>query len=443
MKVKYIEVIGAGYVGLVTAACLADKGHYVMCVDTDEEKIKLLKDGIIPIHEPGLKELIVENQKQGRLLFSSNFKFMLMNPDFIYLAVGTPSNEDGSVNLSYLKSAAISVAQRLCAKTIIICKSTVPVGTNKMLAELIDSHTDVPFEVVSNPEFLKEGSAIDDFNNPDRVVIGSRSSAASDRVEELNDFENGSVYKVIKAFPESAELIKYASNAMLASRISFINEISNLCEHCGADIDEVKEGIGADKRIGGAFLNPGVGYGGSCFPKDIQGLAQMGNENNIILRTVAAIFDANELQKRVMYVKLYSYFRDNLYNKRIAIWGLAFKPETDDIREAPALSLINTLLDVGVTVVVHDPEAMDNVRAIYGDKLIYCNNKEDALDNADALVIMTEWDDYKWSQFLEMKNRMKKPVVFDGRNIYKPSVAKMGGLTYISMGRKSVNVEEK
>jgi len=443
VKVKYIEVIGAGYVGLVTAACLADKGHYVMCVDTDEEKIKLLKDGIIPIHEPGLKELIVENQKQGRLLFSSNFKFMLMNPDFIYLAVGTPSNEDGSVNLSYLKSAAISVAQRLCAKTIIICKSTVPVGTNKMLAELIDSHTDVPFEVVSNPEFLKEGSAIDDFNNPDRVVIGSRSSAASDRVEELNDFENGSVYKVIKASPESAELIKYASNAMLASRISFINEISNLCEATGADIDEVKEGIGADKRIGGAFLNPGVGYGGSCFPKDIQGLAQMGNENNIILRTVAATFDANELQKRVMYVKLYSYFRDNLCNKRIAIWGLAFKPETDDIREAPALKLINTLLEDSVTVVVHDPEAMDNVRAIYGDKLIYCNNKEDALDNADALVIMTEWDDYKWSQFLEMKNRMKKPVVFDGRNIYKPSVAKMGGLTYISMGRKSVNVEEK
>ena len=316
-------------------------------------------------------------------------------------------------------------------------------GTNKMLAELIDSHTDVPFEVVSNPEFLKEGSAIDDFNNPDRVVIGSRSSAASDRVEELNDFENGSVYKVIKAFPESAELIKYASNAMLASRISFINEISNLCEATGADIDEVKEGIGADKRIGGAFLNPGVGYGGSCFPKDIQGLAQMGNENNIILRTVAATFDANELQKRVMYVKLYSYFRDNLCNKRIAIWGLAFKPETDDIREAPALKLINTLLEDSVTVVVHDPEAMDNVRAIYGDKLIYCNNKEDALDNADALVIMTEWDDYKWSQFLEMKNRMKKPVVFDGRNIYKPSVAKMGGLTYISMGRKSVNVEEK
>jgi UDPglucose 6-dehydrogenase len=433
-----IAVIGSGYVGLVTGTCLADSGNEVTCVDIDQQKIDLLNRGEVPIYEPGLAEMVEHNQNAERLSFTTDLTAAIKPAELVFLAVGTPQSQSGAADLSAFWSVVDGLAPHLRHDAIVVTKSTVPVGTNAKIYARLREQTGRECDVASNPEFLKEGSAIDDFIKPDRVVVGVRRYEVS-RV----------LYEVYKPFlrtenpflvmsPESAEMTKYVANALLSVKISFINEMANLCERMGGNINDVRRGIGHDSRIGFAFLFPGVGYGGSCFPKDVRALAQMAQDHGIEPRMLEAVDAVNEAQKRVLIDKLANHFEGKLADKTIAVWGLAFKPRTDDIREAPALVLIDWLLEQGATVRVHDPEAMENVRAQYGDRLTYCKKQMQALDGADALAIMTEWRDYQRPEFSEMATRMRSAVVFDGRNLYEPEMMQSHGFKYHSIGRPAV-----
>jgi UDPglucose 6-dehydrogenase len=430
-----IAVVGTGYVGLVSGTCFADSGNDVTCIDINEAKIEQLNQGQIPIYEPGLSELVIRNTAAGRLHFTTAVAAAVKPARLIYLAVGTPQAADGSADLSYLRGAVESIAPHLAGDAIVVTKSTVPVGTNAAIFEQLKELTGRECDVASNPEFLKEGAAINDFMAPDRVVVGVRKPENGETLRELYAPFLRTERPFLVMSPESAELTKYVANAMLATKISFINEMANICERSGGDINDVRRGIGHDQRIGFQFLFPGAGYGGSCFPKDIRALASMARSVDVDPRILNAIDEVNDQQKHVLIKKIEDHFDGQLAGKTIAIWGLAFKPRTDDIREAPALVMIDRLLELGAALQVHDPEAMENVEAIYGSKLKYATQPMDALEDADALAINTEWSEFRKPDFPEMKRRMKQPVVFDGRNLYEPEQMTDGGFVYHSIGR--------
>jgi UDPglucose 6-dehydrogenase len=433
-----ISVIGTGYVGLVTGTCLAETGNDVVCVDCDREKIAALRRGELPIYEPGLAELVRRNAESQRLSFQDEAASAVSGAKLVFLAVGTPPAEDGSVDLSALWTALEQIVAHLGPETIVVLKSTVPVGTNAAVAARLEELTGRACDVASNPEFLKEGAAIEDFMKPDRVVIGARRKEVFDVFEDLYQPYLRTDKPLLKMSPESAEMTKYVANALLATKISFINEIANLCERTGADINDVRRGIGHDSRIGFAFLFPGVGYGGSCFPKDVRALASIARAHGLEPRILDAVHAVNESQKSVLWEKVNRHFNGQLAGRRIAIWGLAFKPGTDDIREAPALTLIDRLLEAGAAVRVHDPEALEKVCSKYGERLVYCPHRDLAPEGADALAIMTEWKQYVHPDFERMRSRMRKPVIFDGRNIYSPERMRQAGFTYYSIGRATV-----
>ena len=433
-----IAVVGTGYVGLVTGSCFADSGNEVTCVDINKAKIDALNRGEIPIYEPGLAELVEHNVQAERLRFTTDLAAAVKPADIVYLAVGTPQGDDGAANLSALWSVVEHIAPHLRSEAVVVTKSTVPVGTCARVASMLREFTGRDCDVASNPEFLKEGAAIEDFMKPDRVVVGVRRVEVAETLQQLYEPFLRTEKPFLVMSPESAEMTKYVANAMLSTKISFINEMANLCERMGGDINDVRRGIGHDSRIGFAFLFPGVGYGGSCFPKDVRALEAMALEHGVeptILRAVDAV---NQRQKSIMAEKIRQHFDGRLAGKTFAIWGLAFKPRTDDIREAPALSLIDWLLAAGATVRVHDPEALANVRAAYGERLTYCEQRMDALDGADALAIMTEWKDYHSPDFAEMYQLLKSPVIFDGRNLYEPERMLSRGYRYYSVGRPAV-----
>jgi UDPglucose 6-dehydrogenase len=433
-----IAVVGTGYVGLVSGTCLAETGNDVTCVDCDRKKIDVLNRGHIPIYEPGLAEMVARNVADGRLRFTTDLSSAAKKVQVMFLAVGTPSAIEGAADLSSLWSVVEQIAPHLAPGCIVVCKSTVPVGTNAKLAARLAELTGREIDVASNPEFLKEGMAIDDFMKPDRVVIGARRQEVSDVLADLYQPYLRTDKPLLIMSPESAEMTKYAANAMLSTKISFINEVARVCESAGADINEVRRGIGHDSRIGFAFLFPGVGYGGSCFPKDVRALAALAREHGIEPAMLDAVHAVNERQKAVLMEKIERHFGGRLSDKAIAVWGLAFKPGTDDIREAPSLVLIERLLAAKATIRVYDPEAMANVRAVYGDRLVYCQKRDDAILGADALAVCTEWKQFVHPNFEEMHRLMRQPVVFDGRNIYNPQRMQAAGFTYYSIGRPAV-----
>jgi len=433
-----IAVIGTGYVGLVTGTCLADSGNNVICVDIDRAKVERLNRGEIIIYEPGLNELVERNMSAGRLQFTTDLQAAVQKAKLVFLAVGTPPTDDGSADLSSLWKVVDSVAPFLPADAVVITKSTVPVGTNAAITARLKERTGRNCDVASNPEFLKEGAAIEDFTKPDRVVVGVRRQEVADVLHTLYMPFLRTENPFLVMSPESAEMTKYVANALLSTKISFINEVANLCERMEADIDDVRRGIGHDSRIGFAFLFPGAGYGGSCFPKDVRALSAMARKHGIEPQILDAVHEVNERQKTLLGKRIAAYFKGDLKGRTIAIWGLAFKPKTDDIREAPALVLIDHLLELGATVQVHDPEAMDNVRASYGDRLKYAEQPMDALQNADALAIVTEWGEFRQPDFDQMKQLLKSPVIFDGRNLYNPVQMKAAGFTYHCVGKKAV-----
>ena len=433
-----IAVIGTGYVGLVTGTCFAESGNNVTCIDIDEQKIENLNKGIIPIYEPGLTELVERNAESQRLLFTTDTAAGVKPAEVVYLAVGTPQGPDGAANMSAMWAVVKAIAPHLREDAIVVTKSTVPVGTNATIFGMLKELTGRECDVASNPEFLKEGAAIEDFMKPDRVVVGVRRPEVAETLHMLYKPFLRTEKPFLSMSPESAEMTKYVANALLATKISFINQMANLCEKMGGDINDVRRGIGHDSRIGFSFLFPGVGYGGSCFPKDVRALASMSTKHGCDPIMLNAVDEANERQKSVMAPRIEEHFGGDLSGKTIAVWGLAFKPRTDDIREAPALVLIDWLLKKGATVRVHDPEAMDNVKAELGDKIEYCERRMEALDGVDALAIMTEWKDYHSPDFAEMYQLMKTPVVFDGRNLYEPERMQRRGYTYYSIGRPSV-----
>ncbi len=433
-----IAMVGTGYVGLVTGTCLAESGNEVTCIDIDQRKIDRLSQGEVPIFEPGLAELIERNVTAGRLRFTTDYATAVGPAEVVFLAVGTPSRDDGSANLSYLFSAVEQLAPHLAPKAVVVVKSTVPVGTNAEVYRRLCELTGRDCHVASNPEFLKEGAAVGDFMYPDRVVVGVRCKEVGETLHRLYTPYLRTDKPFLAMSPESAEMTKYVANALLATKISFINEMANLCERLGADINAVRRGIGHDRRIGFAFLFPGVGYGGSCFPKDVRALEHLARQVGVEPRMLQAVDAVNERQKHVLSEKIIEYFGDTLRGRLIAVWGLAFKSKTDDIREAPALVMLDRLLAEGASICVHDPEAMDNVRTIYGDRLTYATTPFETVDGADALAINTEWDEFRSVDFAVLKRRMKAPVVFDGRNLYEPEVMADAGCHYISIGRQPV-----
>ena len=433
-----IAVIGTGYVGLVTGTCFADSGNDVTCVDIDQDKIDQLKQGKIPIYEPGLAEMVEHNLAAERLAFTTDLAAAVKPAEIIFLAVGTPQSDNGAANLAALWSVVDDIASHMAKGAILVTKSTVPVGTNAKIYARLREHLCRDCDIASNPEFLKEGSAIEDFMKPDRVVVGVRRPEVADVLHQLYKPFLRTEKPFLVMSPESAEMTKYVANALLSTKISFINEMANLCERMGGNINDVRRGIGHDSRIGFAFLFPGVGYGGSCFPKDVRALEQMASELGVVPRMLRAVDEVNENQKRVLVEKIAAHFDGNLRGKTVAVWGLAFKPRTDDIREAPALVLIDWLLEQGAKVQVNDPEAMENVRVDYGDRISYFAKPLKALDGADALAIMTEWGDYQRPEFKEMAKRMRAPVVFDGRNLYEPEMMASFGFKYHSIGRPPV-----
>jgi UDPglucose 6-dehydrogenase len=433
-----IVIVGTGYVGLVTGTCLAETGNHVTCVDCDRSKIDRLRQGEIPIFEPGLEEMVRRNAADGRLTFTTDLAAATAEATLVFLAVGTPPADDGSVDLSALWAVVDEVAPHLTADAIVVLKSTVPVGTNAAVTARLKALTGRDCQVASNPEFLKEGAAIDDFMKPDRVVVGTRSERVFETLLDLYQPYLRTDKPLLAMSPESAEMTKYAANALLSTKISFINEVANICQQCGADINEVRRGIGHDSRIGFAFLFPGVGYGGSCFPKDVRALAAVARQHGVEPRVLDAVHEVNQRQKTVLLERIAEHFGGQLRGKTIAVWGLAFKPATDDIREAPALALIDGLLAQGATLQVHDPVAMENVRRQYGDRLTYCLRQEEALRGADALAIMTEWKHFVHPDFQEMRRLMRQPVIFDGRNLYNPQRIKDAGFRYYSIGRPTV-----
>ena len=436
-----VSIIGTGYVGLVVGACLADTGHDVICVDVDEEKIARLNEGKIPMYEPGLEELVRLNQRAERLSFTTDLTSAVQKSLINFIAVGTPPQEDGSADLSHVLAVAHAVGQAMEAQTgddlykVIVDKSTVPVGTGDRVAEAVRSETDHPFDVASNPEFLKEGAAVNDFMNPDRVIIGVNDPRVGELMKELYAPFVRTGNPIIMMDVTSAEMTKYAANSMLAVRISFMNEIANLCERIGADVDMVRRGMGSDKRIGTSFLFPGIGYGGSCFPKDVRALSRTAIENGLDVKIIDAARDVNEMQKHVLVDKITNRFGQDLSGLRFAVWGLAFKPRTDDMREAPSITIINHLLEAGANVCGHDPAAQDEALRIFGEGFCVRDNRYEVLDGADALVVCTEWNEFREPDFSELLDRMKQPIVFDGRNLYEPALMKKRGLEYHCIGR--------
>jgi UDPglucose 6-dehydrogenase len=436
-----IAVVGTGYVGLVTGTCLAETGNNVTCIDIDLEKVQKMKDGIMPIYEPYLDIYFERNIKQGRLNFTTNLEEGIKHADIVFLALPTPPGEDGSADLSYVLGVAEQIGKLIRNYKVIVDKSTVPVGTSEMVREAISANATVDFDVVSNPEFLREGFAVEDFMKPDRVVIGSTSEKA---VKLMTDLYKPFVRQgnpIIFMDERSAELTKYAANAFLATKISFMNEIANLCEKVGANVDMVRIGIGSDDRIGKRFLFPGIGYGGSCFPKDVQALAKISEDKNYDFQILKSVMNVNDLQKNIMVDKVKKYFNNDLKDKKIAIWGLSFKPDTDDIREAPALHIIKELLNEGVTISAYDPEAMNNVRKQFSEQINLLNDQYQALEQADALIIATEWSVFRSPDFNKIAALMKNKVVFDGRNLYELEVMQNLGFYYNSIGREVVGVK--
>lgn len=432
-----LAVIGTGYVGLVSGTCFAESGNDVVCVDKDASKVERLRAGEVPIYEPGLAELVHRNAKDGRLTFSTDLESGILEADIVFIAVGTPQSEDGSADLRGVFAVGEEIARHLNGPKIVVTKSTVPVGTNAELARRMGEITDVPFQVASNPEFLKEGAAIDDFTKPDRVVVGVRTPEVGDRLRTLYAPFLRTDRPFLVMSPESAEMTKYVANCLLATKISFINEMANLCEAYGADINDVRRGIGHDQRIGFSFLFPGVGYGGSCFPKDVRAAVHMARSQGVSARLMEAVDEVNEAQKTVLMQKIHAHFGGELSDKTLAIWGLAFKPKTDDVREAPALVLIESLLAAGARVRVHDPEAADNVRQVYGERLTYCDRPYGCLEGADALAIATEWNEFRNPDFEIMRRLLHNPVIFDGRNLYEPARMAALGFRYYGIGRAS------
>ena len=430
-----VAVIGTGYVGLVTATCLAESGNDVTGVDKDRSKIELLESGRLPIYEPGLLELVQRNRREDRLRFTTDLGGAVGPAQLVFVAVGTPPGPDGAADLSSVWAVTDAVAGHVSKPKTLILKSTVPVGTNRRVAERLAGRTRAPVDVASNPEFLKEGAALDDFMKPDRVVVGVRRPEVAEVLRELYAPFLRTEHPFLVMSPESAEMTKYVANALLATKISFINEMANLCERVGADINDVRRGIGHDARIGFQFLFPGAGYGGSCFPKDVQALICTARDAGLPARLLEAVHEVNEAQKRVLVAKVQLHYGPALAEKTLAVWGLAFKPRTDDIREAPALTLLDALLAGGVKLRVHDPEAMANVRAVYGDRVAYCDRPYGALEGADGLVIVTEWQEFRNPDFEVMRRLMKEKVIFDGRNLYEPKVPAGFGFIYYSVGR--------
>ena len=433
-----IAVVGTGYVGLVTGTCFAETGNHVTCVDIDEKKVEMLRRGEMPIYEPGLEILFERNSRQGRLGFTTSLSEGIKGAKVIFLALPTPPGEDGSADLKYILQVANDLGSLLDKYAVIVDKSTVPVGTAEKVTAAIAKDCEIDFDVVSNPEFLREGVAVDDFMKPDRVVIGTQSADAIKILDELYAPLVRQGNPVIYMDERSAELTKYAANSFLATKITFMNEIANLCDKLGADVDMVRKGIGTDSRIGNRFLFSGIGYGGSCFPKDVQALAKSSAEANYDFKILNAVMDINADQKTKLIPKIENYFKGDLKGKTIAMWGLAFKPNTDDIREAPALYNIDKLLTLGAQIKAFDPEAMDNVRAIYGDKITYCVDQYEALKGADALLIATEWPVFRTPEFETIKESLASPVIFDGRNLYDTDHMMELGFDYFSIGRKEI-----
>ncbi len=433
-----IAVVGTGYVGLVTGTCFAETGNHVTCVDIDEKKVEKLRNGKVTIYEPGLEPLFERNLRQGRLDFTTDLKEGIEGAKIIFLALPTPPGEDGSADLQYVLKVAKDLGPILKDYTVIVDKSTVPVGTADQVTKAIAESASVDFDVVSNPEFLREGVAVDDFMKPDRVVIGAESEKAKEVMHRLYEPFVRQGNPIIFMDVKSAELTKYAANSFLATKITFMNEIANLCELLGADVDMVRKGVGTDARIGKRFLFAGIGYGGSCFPKDVQALAKSSSDVAYDFKILKSVMDVNERQKVKLVDPLLKYFNGSLKDKTIAVWGLSFKPYTDDIREAPALENIKLLLDQGAKVKAYDPEAMENVKEIIGDKIHYGKDEYDALEGAEALLIMTEWPVFRNPEFTEMKTKLKNPVVFDGRNLYDLHDMEDKGFTYFSVGRQAI-----
>ena len=434
-----IAVVGTGYVGLVTGTCFAETGNHVVCVDINAEKVQMMKDGKVPIYEPHLDVLFERNIRQGRLHFTTNLKEAIDQATIIFLALPTPPGEDGSADLKYVLGVADDLGKIITDYKVIVDKSTVPVGTAEKVRDAVAKHAKVPFDVVSNPEFLREGFAVDDFLKPDRVVVGTESARARKVMEDLYKPFVRQGNPIIFMDERSAELTKYAANAFLAAKITFMNEIANFCEKVGADVDKVRIGMGSDTRIGKRFLFPGIGYGGSCFPKDVQALAKSGNDAGYEFQIIKSVMEVNHKQKTTLTEKIKKHY-GSLKGKHFAMWGLAFKPDTDDIREAPALEMIDALLEAGATVKVFDPEAMNNVKKLKGDTIAFANDEYDALEGADALIIATEWSLFRTPDFERVGKLLKEKTIFDGRNLYDLDELKNLGFLYMSVGRQPVNM---
>jgi UDPglucose 6-dehydrogenase len=429
-----IAVVGTGYVGLVLGACLAENGNDVICVDKDDTKIATLERGEMPIYEPGLEELVRRNRSLERLSFTTSLSTAVERSDIVFIAVGTPQGEDGSADLQHVLSVARDIGRSMNKYTVVVDKSTVPVGTAKIVRDTIARETSQPFSVVSNPEFLKQGAAIEDFMKPDRVVIGTEDERSGEIMNELYRPFTRTGAPILMMDTASAELSKYAANSILATRISFMNEIANVCELVGANVDMVRKAVGSDRRIGSSFLFPGVGYGGSCFPKDVQALLRSSTDRGYDFEILRAVEAVNTRQKLRLVEKMRSHFRE-LKGRTIALWGLAFKPRTDDMREAPAITVVDGLLKAGAEVRAYDPEALGTARRHFGDRITLCTKSYDALEGADALAIVTEWNEFREPDFERMRELLKGPVVFDGRNLYSPEQMRALGFTYYSIGR--------
>lgn len=430
-----ITVIGTGYVGLVAGACLADMGNDVICVDNNEEKLKKLEQGIIPIYEPGLEELVKSNVLENRLSFTSDIDMAVKKSEVCFIAVGTPQDEDGSADLHYVLGVAEEIAKAMNGYKVIVDKSTVPVGTAEKVTEIIRKHTDYDFDVVSNPEFLKQGNAVDDFLMPDRVVIGSNSEKATAIMQDIYSpfFRTGN--RVIVMDVKSAEMTKYASNSFLATKISFMNEIAQLCEKVGANAEMVRVGMSTDSRIGNKFLFPGLGYGGSCFPKDVKALIKTGADNGIDMNIIKSADKTNKQQRQLFINKIIARFGEDLTGKTFAVWGLAFKPKTDDMREAPAITIINDLLNRGAKVQAYDPKAMNSAKYHFQDRIIYAKSSYETLKDADALLLLTEWNEFRRPDMDRIKELLKTPIIFDGRNQYNVERTTQRGFEYVCVGK--------
>jgi UDPglucose 6-dehydrogenase len=431
-------VVGTGYVGLVAGTCFAEGGNDVICVDNVAAKIEALREGVVPIYEPGLAELIRRNVAERRLSFTTDLDDAVRRSLVCVVAVGTPSRDDGAADLSAVMEVARAIAHAMDGYRVIVTKSTVPVGTSERIRAAVAGATSHPFDVVSNPEFMKEGAAIEDFMKPDRVVIGAASPRALELMRELYEPFVRTGNPILTMDNASAEMTKYAANALLATRISFMNEMANLCERVGADVDQVRRGIGYDRRIGHHFLFPGVGYGGSCFPKDVKAVIRTAHEHGMEFPLLVAVEDVNEAQKRRLVEKVTHEFGNNLAGKRFAVWGLAFKPRTDDMREAPSVTVVEGLLERGAEVAVHDPEALGEARKVLGDRVTYHRVNYEALQDADALLIVTEWSEFRRPDYPRMKRLLRRPIIFDGRNVYEPEVMREHGFTYFPIGRAPV-----